>query len=126
MPEYTDLQYDDQRRLEIIEFMRGTFRKKTLDEWETTLGDLDICWGRVQALSEVLGDPHFRQREMVVEIKEQDGKKSKTLGVPVKLSDTPGSVRTPPVGFGQSTPAILAELGYSDSEIKVLEDKEVI
>ena len=126
VPEYTDLQYDDQRRLEIIEFMRGTFRKKTLDEWEATLGDLDICWGRVQALSEVLDDPLFRQREMVVEIEEQDGKKSKTLGVPVKLSDTPGSVRTPPVGFGKSTPAILAELGYSDSQINVLKDKEVI
>ena len=126
MPDYAALQYNDRRRREILDFMRATFRKKTLDEWEATLGDLDICWGRVQSLSEVLDDPLFRQREMVVEINGQDSKKSKTLGVPVKLSDTPGSVRTAPVGFGESTAAILEELGYTSEEIKALAEKEVI
>ena len=126
MPDYAALQYNDRRRREILDFMRATFRKKTLDEWEATLGDLDICWGRVQSLCEVLDDPLFRQREMVVEIKGQNSKKSKTLGVPVKLSDTPGSVRTAPVGFGESTAAILEELGYTSEEIKALAEKEVI
>ncbi len=126
MPDYAALQYNDRHRREILDFMRAAFRKKTLDEWEATLGDLDICWGRVQSLSEVLDDPLFRQREMIVEIKGPDSKKSKTLGVPVKLSDTPGSVRTAPVGFGESTAAILEELGYTSEEIKALAEKEVI
>lgn len=126
VPEYASLQYDDQRRREILDFMRTTFKKKTLAEWEVELGDLDICWGRVQSLSEVLDDPLFRQREMVVEIEGQDGQKSRTLGVPVKLSDTPGAVRTPPVGFGESTSAILGELGYDEDKIRELSEKEVI
>lgn len=126
VPDYAALQYDDQRRGEILDFMRATFRKKTLDQWEATLGDLDICWGRVQSLSEVLEDPLFREREMVVEINGPDGKKTKTLGVPVKLSDTPGSVRTAPVGFGESTAGILGEIGYTPEEIKALAEKEVI
>jgi crotonobetainyl-CoA:carnitine CoA-transferase CaiB-like acyl-CoA transferase len=126
VPDYAALQYDDQRRREILDFMRATFRNKTLDEWEAVLGDLDICWGRVQSLSEVLDDPLFHEREMVVEIKGTDGKKSKTLGVPVKLSDTPGSVRTAPVGFGESTAAILGEIGYTPEEIQALEEKGVI
>lgn len=126
VPEYASLQYDDQRRREILDFMRTTFKKKTLAEWEVELGDLDICWGRVQSLSEVLDDPLFRQREMVVEIEGQDGQKSRTLGVPVKLSDTPGAVRTPPVGFGESTAAILGELGYDEDKIRELSEKEVI
>jgi crotonobetainyl-CoA:carnitine CoA-transferase CaiB-like acyl-CoA transferase len=126
VPQYASLQYDDQHRQEIIDFMRTTFKKKTLAEWEVELGDLDICWGRVQSLTEVLNDPLFREREVVVEIEGKDGKKSKTLGVPVKLSDTPGAVRTPPVGFGSSTAAILEELGYTHEEIKLLEEKEVI
>jgi len=46
--------------------------------------------------------------------------------VPVKLSDTPGSIRTAPVGFGESTAVILGELGYSEEEIRALAEKEVI
>ena len=126
IPEYAALQYDDQRRKEIIEYMRKAFKQKTLDEWDAILGDLDICWGRVQSLSEVLEDPLFRQREMVVEIKGNDGKTSKTLGVPVKLSETPGTVRTPPVDFGASTSDILRELGYSENEIERFEAEGVV
>jgi len=63
---------------------------------------------------------------MVVEVTGQDGKKSKTLGVPVKLSDTPGSIRTAPVGFGESTAAILGEIGYTPEEIQALAEKGVI
>jgi crotonobetainyl-CoA:carnitine CoA-transferase CaiB-like acyl-CoA transferase len=124
--EYAELQYNDQRRKEIIDDMRNAFKQKTLDEWDAILGDLDICWGRVQSLSEVLKDPLFRQREMVVEVKGSNGKTSKTLGVPVKLSETPGAVRTPPVGFGASTPAILQELGYSEKDIKEFEKAGVV
>ena len=126
VPEYTELQYDDQRRKEIIDYLRNAFKQKTLDQWDAVLGDLDICWGRVQSLSEVLADPLFRQRKMVVEIKGNDDKTSKTLGVPVKLSETPGAVRTAPVDFGASTPDILRELGYSEKDIKEFEEAGVI
>ena len=126
VPEYGDLQYDDQRRQEILDFARNAFRQKTLDEWDDILGDLDICWGRVQSLSEVLEDPLFRHREMVVEIEQNDGKISKTLGIPVKLSETPGTVRTSPVDFGASTTTILLELGYSANEIEGFEKDNVV
>lgn len=125
LSDYAELQYDDRRRLEILNSMRHAFKQKTLDEWNVVFGDKDICWGRVQSLSEVLEDPLFRQREMVIEIKGNDGKMSKTLGVPVKLSDTPGAVRTPPVDFGASTPEILRELGYSEKDIKRFEEEGV-
>jgi crotonobetainyl-CoA:carnitine CoA-transferase CaiB-like acyl-CoA transferase len=42
----------------------------------------------------------------------------------VKLSETPGSIRTPPVDFGESTTAILEELGYTQEEIKTLKEKK--
>ena len=62
----------------------------------------------------------------MVEIEGKDGQKSKTLGVAVKLSGTPGSVRTPPVDFGESTAAILKEFGYSQAEIRALEEEGAI
>lgn len=125
-PEFASLQYDDRRRDEIIEYMRDTFKQKTLDEWDAILSDRDICWGRIQSTREVLEDPLFREREMVVEIEGQDGQTSETLGVAVKLSDTPGSIRTAPVGFGESTTTVLEEFGYSPGEIKDFEDNGVI
>ena len=126
IPEYAPLQYDDQHREEILQYMRKTFKQKTLEEWDAILADLDICWGNIQSTKEVLEDPLFLERETVVEIEGKDGKKSKTLGVPVKLSETPGSVRTPPVDFGESTSAILKEFGYSGESIKEFEEKGVI
>ncbi|MDJ0819249.1 MAG: CaiB/BaiF CoA-transferase family protein [Desulfobacterales bacterium] len=124
--DYADLQYDDRRRTEIIDCLRKTFRQKTLAEWEGVLGGSDVCWAPIQSLGDVLKDPLFQAREMVVEFETRSGRKSKTLGVPVKMSDTPGSIRTPPPEFGQDTAAILKELGYTDEEIGVLVEKEVI
>ncbi len=125
VPEYTTLQYDENRREDILDFMRTSFKSKTLAEWETELADLDVCWGKIQNLDEVLNDPLFRARGMVVDILQKNGKKTATIGVPVKLSETPGTVRTPPVGFGENTVSILQELGYTEDQIKVFKDKGV-
>ena len=126
VPQYIDLQYDEERREEIIAFMRETFRSKTIDQWEAMLGDLEVCWGRIHNLDEVLEDPLFQAREMVVTTDDGKGGQVKTLGVPVKLSATPGSIRSHPVPFGGSTTTILQELGYSDPAIKELNEKKVV
>ncbi len=126
VPEYAGLQYDDSRRIEILDYMRSTFKKKSLAEWDEELADLEICWGKAQTFSEVLADPLFREREMILELAGKTGEDQMTIGVPVKLSDTPGSVRTAAVDFGESTSAILAELGYSEKEIKQFAEAEVI
>lgn len=126
VPQYSTLQYDDSRRKEILDFMRSTFRKKSLDEWDAELADLEICWGRVQTFSEVLEDPLFREREMFLELQGNAGEKQAAIGVPVKLSDTPGSVRKAAPDFGESTSSILKELGYSEKEIEKFAEMDVI
>jgi crotonobetainyl-CoA:carnitine CoA-transferase CaiB-like acyl-CoA transferase len=123
--EYGALQYDEKHREEIIGFMRRAFKKKTLDQWATELAGLDVCWGPIQTLNEVLEDPFFRERKMVVSMYQKNGKKVKTLGTPIKLSETPGSIRTLPVGFGESTVSILQELGYTKNQIKSFAEKDV-
>ena len=126
VPQYTSLQYDDSGRNEILHFMRATFKKKTLAEWDAELADLEICYGRVQTFSEMLADPLFREREMILELAGRAGEKKPAIGVPVKLSETPGSVRNAAVDFGESTGAILKELGYTEEEITLLARKDVI
>lgn len=126
VPEYAALQYDDSRRGEILGYMRSIFKKKTLKEWDKELADMEICWSRIQTFSEVLVDPLFRERKMILELAGKTGQKQTAIGVPVKLSDTPGSVRNAAADFGESTASILQELGYSEKEIKRFAETEVI
>ena len=71
--------------------------------------------GPVNAIPDVMSDPHALHRQMRVGIGDYEA-----LGIPIKLSRTPGSVRTPPPAFGESNRAVLREAGYSDAEIERL------
>jgi len=126
VPEYTPLQYDEARREEIIDFCRAKFRERTLAEWKEVLAGMDVCWGPVQHLSEAMDDPLFHEREMVVDIEQPNGKTFRALGTPVKLSHTPGGVRTLPPEFGQDTEAVLRELGYGKEEMACLKEEGIV
>ena len=126
VPEYSALQYDEGRRKEILAFMRSAIRKKTLAQWEEDLADIDACWAPVRTLDDVLQAPLFRERDMVVKIEGEAGDTTLLLGTPIKLSDTPGGIRTAPPAFGGNTRAILSEFGYSTEEIRELEEKGVV
>src|SRR5699024_11300127 len=73
--------------------------------------------GPVQTIDQVFDHPHTRHRDMAVEIGNYRG-----TGIPVKLSRTPGTVRTLPPHFGEHTRALLDEHGYSSHEIEDLLD----
>jgi len=115
--DYISLQYDEERRDEIIEFLRLQFVKKSLSEWEEELGELEICYTAVQTMEEVFADPLFRERDMVFEYTDKKGTRRNSFGIPVKLSETPGSLRSLPDEFGESTRSILLEAGYSEEQV---------
>ena len=117
-PEYIPLQFDEERKIEIKKFMREKFAERTLAQWESELVEVDACWGRTQNFSEVISDESFIERGAIMEMKLKDGTSEKTIGVPIKLSKTPGSVRTPPAAFGEHTFSVLREFGYSKERIE--------
>jgi len=100
---------------------REGFRSKTLAEWMTELAEAEICFGPVNTMADVLTDPHIRHRAMIVDTAE-----GPTLGTPIKLSDTPASLRTPPITFGQHTDDVLHTLGLSDAAIDQLRADGVV
>ncbi len=116
-PEYIALQYDEERREEIIGFLRGQFLTQTLAAWEKDLAHLDICLSVVKTMEEVLTDSLFQEREMVHSYTDMDGAERRGFGIPVKMSHTPGRIRTPPGPFGEGTRDVLAEAGYSNDQI---------
>jgi crotonobetainyl-CoA:carnitine CoA-transferase CaiB-like acyl-CoA transferase len=121
-PEYGPLQYDETRREEIIASLREKFREKPLGEWERQFEGLDVCVSPIRTVAEAMQDPLFYGREMVT----QPDQPTPALGIPVRLSETPGSVRTAPAAFGENTDDILAELGYEEAEIEALREKGVV
>jgi alpha-methylacyl-CoA racemase len=97
------------------------FLERTREEWQAFASEHDCCLEPVLDLDEALDSELVRAREMVVRL-EQPGAASPVslLGVPVKLSRTPGAPAGPGPALGEHTSEVLAALGYSDEEIQAL------
>jgi crotonobetainyl-CoA:carnitine CoA-transferase CaiB-like acyl-CoA transferase len=93
----------------------------TRQSWIDRLHAAGVPCGSVRDLEEVFTDPQLAAREMVASVEHAAIGSLRLLGVPVKLSDSPGSVRSAPPTLGQHTAAVLrTELGLTDAEIDVL------
>jgi crotonobetainyl-CoA:carnitine CoA-transferase CaiB-like acyl-CoA transferase len=73
-------------------------------------------------LGETLGSELVREREMVVELDQPGTGGVKQLGVPIKLSRTPGGVHSPGPTLGQHTDEVLASIGYGEDDIAALKE----
>ncbi|MFM9883055.1 MAG: CoA transferase, partial [Burkholderiales bacterium] len=103
-------------------FLREAFRTKTRAAWTHWARGRDIPFAPVNTLPEVLDDPHFRERGMVL----TDERGWDHLGTPVRFEDEPGRVHFDLPAQGQHSREILQSLGYSESEIARLADEGAI
>jgi len=127
MPEAGEQQFcEGAEREALFARVRAKFRERTMAEWVERLADLDICFGPVATVSEMLRDPQVRHRRMVVEVDDGRGGTRRTLGNPIKLSDTPPDFRTPPPTMGEHTADVLHGLGYRDDDIAALRERGVV
>jgi crotonobetainyl-CoA:carnitine CoA-transferase CaiB-like acyl-CoA transferase len=117
---------DSDKFKEISDYIKELFLTKTRDEWFDFLGSRDIPVGKVLAMDEAFKDPHMLHREMVIEVDSPTEGKVKQVGIPIKLSETPGKVRTTAPLFGEHTDEILTGLGYTPQEINELRLKGVV
>jgi crotonobetainyl-CoA:carnitine CoA-transferase CaiB-like acyl-CoA transferase len=67
----------------------------------------------VRTVTEALADPQLAAREMIVPLEHLAAGTIRVLGSPLKLSETPPSVRLPPPALGQHTEAVLREFGFA-------------
>jgi len=127
LPELIEQQFaEGEERERIFRALRARFRERTMAEWVAELADLDICFGPVATLGEMMRDPQVLHREMVVEMDDGKGGRQRTLGNPIKLSETPASICNPQPRLGQHTEAVLAELGYGSGDVAALRERGVV
>jgi crotonobetainyl-CoA:carnitine CoA-transferase CaiB-like acyl-CoA transferase len=111
-----------------IEILDAVFAGKPLAEWLRILragGDFIFC--QVNAVDDLPDDPQVRANDYVVDFDHPRFGPTQVIGLPVQLSETPGSIRLPAPEFGEHTEQILTEmLGYSWEEVAALKDREVI
>lgn len=97
------------------------FGERTREQWRAFASDHDCCLEPVLDLDEALDSDLVRAREMVVEVDQPGADRPvRQLGVPVKLSRTPGGVRAPGPALGEHTADVLAAAGLTSEEIEAL------
>lgn len=100
--------------------VEAIFLTRTRDEWAAFADANDCCLEPVLEVEEALESELVRAREMVIEFEQPGAGRVKGLGMPVKLSRTPGRVRSGGPALGEHTEEVLGEAGFSAEEIAAL------
>jgi crotonobetainyl-CoA:carnitine CoA-transferase CaiB-like acyl-CoA transferase len=125
--EYAEHQHaEGELREEMFRRFRAKFRERTREEWVAELRPLDICFGPVLDFDEVERDPQIVHRKMMPTIDDPRKGPLKTIGPPIKLSETPATIRTPPARFGEHTAEVLGEVGIGAAELEDLRRAAVV
>jgi crotonobetainyl-CoA:carnitine CoA-transferase CaiB-like acyl-CoA transferase len=102
-------------RPDLVLELEAALAARTTGEWVATLIDAGVPCGPIHDYRQVFEDEHTQAREMEVQL---DG--VRMLGIPVKLSGTPGAIRRTAPQVGEHTAEVLREAGFSDEEIESL------
>lgn len=101
-------------------------QSRTVTEVLAALGEASVPAGRVYTAKDIVEDPHFRARDMILKQKTRDGHEMEVPGVVPKLTGTPGQVRSSAPKLGDDTDAVLAEIGLNAETIALLRQRKVV
>ena len=104
---------------------RELFASRPHDEWLALFEGRDACVGPLNDLAEAVADPQLVQRGMVVELEHPELGPVRQVGLPIKLRDHPGGVRSPAPALGEATRELLSRAGYDDAEVEHLLEEGV-
>lgn len=115
-----------ENRDELADVLNEVFSQDTAAAWAAKMDEAGVPSSPVNTLDTVLNLPQVQHREMVVSVPRDDIPDLKMPGIGIKLSDTPGSVRTPPPHLGEHNDEVLAALGYDQASIEQMRESGVI
>jgi crotonobetainyl-CoA:carnitine CoA-transferase CaiB-like acyl-CoA transferase len=107
-------------REELNQILASRFATAPRAHWLEVLNNAGIPCGSVRSVGETLEDSQLIERDMIVELQHRIAGAIRVVGTPIKLSETPGAIKTPPPVLGEHTELILKELGYDAAGIQEL------
>lgn len=115
-----------ENRAELAEELEKTLVEKSTDEWVEIFLEAGFPAAPIHNYQQVFEDPHTQAREMMVEMDHPVEGTVNGLGIPIKLSETPGEIRRAAPLLGEHTEETLTELGYSEEEIAGFRERKAI
>ena len=112
----------DRRRhyLELAEILEGMLSRESTAHWLDVFERAGVPAGPIYDLAQVYRDPHVLARGMLAEVEHPTAGRIAQIGIPVKLSATPGRIARPAPGLGEHTDEVLRWAGYRPEEIAAL------
>ena len=114
------------REAELAALLEETLGQRDTRHWLETLGAAGVVAGPIYDMAQVYADPHVQARNMLVDLEDPALGTLRHIGVPVKLSETPGSVRRRAPGLGEHSREVLLEFGFDAAEIDSLVEAGVV
>jgi crotonobetainyl-CoA:carnitine CoA-transferase CaiB-like acyl-CoA transferase len=97
-----------------------------IDEVLQVLEQAEVPSGRIYSVADIVADPHYQAREMILDAQLPGGASVKMPGIVPKLSETPGSVNWQGPALGQHTDSVLGDLGLTGADIAQLKSQGVV
>src|SRR5213594_1591950 len=106
--------------------IEALIKTRDRDDWYDLLVKADVCVGKVYDVDEMVADPQINHRRMIVDVEHPTQGRVRQIGVAIKLSDTPGTIRSTAPMPNEHTEDVLKDLGMTAAEIAELKRKGIV
>jgi len=100
--------------------------QRSVDEVMAALDGASVPAGRIYSVADIAADPHYQARDMLDQVRMDDGSLLTVPGIVPKLSATPGCHRRNAPTLGQDSAAVLREIGLTDAQIVALRERGIV
>ena len=113
---------EGEKKEEIVSYLKDYFGSRTQEESFDKLTKDNLPISKVHSIDGVFSDPQVLHRQMVIDVEHPELGKVRQTGIAIKLSDTPGKVKSTAPLLGEHTEEILLDLGYTKEQIFALRE----
>jgi len=106
--------------------LAAIFRSEERDRWVRRLMDVDVPVSPVNGMEDAFRNPQLRHRKMLLHLEHPVEGRIPQLGFPIKFSQTPGRLKSPPPLLGEHTDDVLREIGYDAEAVADFREQGVV